>query len=206
MPLRSSPSTRTRHSSRAAVAATRSAVHAAQVAQTAGESSRAHELLRSAEGQLTTALVDEPAIAELYFWRARARQGLGAFAAADLDYATALARGFEDVLAVLLQRARIHRELGSFPRAEQDLADAIALAPHDVRAYEARSLLRYLRGDHEGAVADVTRAIHLAPDRPSGYYDRCAYLMALDRVDEALEDYQRGAALDGSLADESISA
>ena len=78
----------------------------------------------------------------------------------------------------------------------------MARAPRDRRGYEARSLVRFVRGDHEGAIADITAAIDLAPERPSGYYDRSVYLMALDRVDEAVSDYGRALALDPPVADE----
>ena len=176
----------------------------ARAALLAGHVTEARVVLRGAQSRLTAALIDEPEWSDLYFWRGRIRHALGASQAAALDYTMALARGYHDAVDVLLRRARLHTEAADDRRAEQDLSEAVVRAPHDRRGYEARSLVRFVRGDHEGAVADITAAIDLAPERPSGYYDRSAYLMALDRADEAATDFGRALALDPPLIDDRV--
>lgn len=153
----------------------------------------------AAERYLTEALMTEPANASLYYWRGRLRHLRGAPLEADADYTMALARGVDDPVELLLRRAELRAEFMGPVYAEIDYASAIVRNRDDLRAYAARAHHRHGQGDHAGAVEDISRAIRIEPMRAESYYDRSAYLFALDRVEDALADLELALELDGQL-------
>lgn len=44
--------------------------------------------------------------------------------------------------------------------------------PDDAEAYTNRGKAKFYEGDHDGAIADYSRAIELKPDLASAYYNR----------------------------------
>jgi len=69
------------------------------------------------------------------------------------------------------------------------------IQPGDARPYLGRAALRRGLGDYEGAVADLTSAIGIAPAAGT-YLQRARALYGLGRVKEALADAQKARSLD----------
>lgn len=62
-------------------------------------------------------------------------------------------------------RAAIYLERRDFEKADADLAAALKLNPNSMLGYHNRGYGKWLRGDHAGAVADYSSAIHLGVAR-----------------------------------------
>ncbi|WP_327105792.1 tetratricopeptide repeat protein [Nonomuraea glycinis] len=110
-------------------------------------------------------------------------------ARADTTAGLALSPGNPYLLTVLGQ---LETGAGRLPEARRALDSAIELAPGLAAAWGNRGVLRYEAGDPEGAVADLTRAIALAP-QPDLYVNRAVALRALGRTAEAAADDARAA-------------
>jgi tetratricopeptide (TPR) repeat protein len=110
-------------------------------------------------------------------------------ARADTTAGLALSPGNPYLLTVLGQ---LETGAGRLPEARRALDSAIELAPGLAAAWGNRAVLRYEAGDPEGAVADLTRAIALAP-QPDLYVNRAVALRALGRTAEAAADDARAA-------------
>lgn len=68
---------------------------------------------------------------------------------------------------------------------------ALELAPRFVAAYAARSELRLSHGDEAGALADAEQALSIEPGRPELHDAHGRAALALGRVDQAIEDFER---------------
>jgi serine/threonine-protein kinase len=127
-----------------------------------------------------------------------ARQALAAATERDPDYAAAW--------AALASVAAYRAFFGgadpeeSYGEAGRAVERALALDPDLAEAWSTRAQVRFFaRGDLEGALADVDRAVALDPTSGHAHYTRGALLIAADRPDAAL------AALDRSLAVDPLS-
>jgi tetratricopeptide (TPR) repeat protein len=104
-----------------------------------------------------------------YFGRGRARQGLGDMpaAVADLDSAVALAPDAPAVAALVLSgRAELKVQMKDLAGARADADQAVAVSPKDARALAVRGRVRFLQGDYEAGLADISAAIAMIPDNP----------------------------------------
>src|SRR5262249_358652 len=87
-------------------------------------------------------------------------------------------------------------ELGAFEAAEADYRKALELAPTPEASYTTpvnRSVVRLRRGDVDGAIADLDRAVALMPDQyqayvnlAQAYHDRKAIGEAVNQLDKAI--------------------
>jgi tetratricopeptide (TPR) repeat protein len=75
-------------------------------------------------------------------------------------------------------------------------AQTSAFAPY----YNNRGLAREAKGDHDGAIADYSRAIELDPKQPRVYINRGFAKQAKGDVDGAIADYNRASELAAKLA------
>ncbi len=110
-------------------------------------------------------------------------------ARADTVAGLALSPGNPYLLTVLGQ---LETGAGRLAGARRALDQAIELSPGLSAAWGNRGVLRYEAGDPQGAVADLTRAIALAP-QPDLYANRAVALRALGRTSEADIDDARAA-------------
>ncbi|MHC4471432.1 MAG: protein kinase domain-containing protein [Planctomycetota bacterium] len=116
---------------------------------------------------------------------------LGEYEAAIAQYRAMLERGREfgalNDLAWLFATCEDDR----FRDAREALRlaeEAVALAPRRANAYGTRAAARYRTGDHEGAVADLEKALSMRPDGRPAAINRLFLAMALwrlGRVDDA---------------------
>jgi tetratricopeptide (TPR) repeat protein len=97
----------------------------------------------------------------------------------------------------LLGRAHCLLELDDLDQALNDVNQAIATQP-DEEAYFARAVIHSLCGDDEQCLADMGRAIRLAPDNLDLREARADKLESLDRVEEATADRVMVAAARGA--------
>jgi tetratricopeptide (TPR) repeat protein len=61
-------------------------------------------------------------------------------------------------------RGEVAASVGDLAGAERQYDEAVAADPQLAAARAARAVLRYRRGDRDGALADLDAAIRLAPD------------------------------------------
>ncbi|HET9257647.1 MAG TPA: tetratricopeptide repeat protein [Pseudonocardiaceae bacterium] len=84
-------------------------------------------------------------------------------------------------------------ELEDFDQALSDANAAVAALP-DEDSYETRARVHHLRGDDEQCLADLRRAIRIAPDNPALLNARADKYEALGRTEEAETDRTAAAA------------
>jgi len=102
-----------------------------------------------------------------------------------------------------LHRALAEGELRDFDAGEADFARAERLlrdAPDDTALYALfvnRGVNRIGKGNPEGAVADLTRAVRLVPDESAAYLDLAKAYQELHRLADAAEQLKRAGALTG---------
>ena len=91
-------------------------------------------------------------------------------------------------------RGFAYRRMGEYDKAVQNFSQAIRLKPDYVWAYGNRAWARYLMGKNVEALQDVNEALSLKPgaDLAINLMDTRAHvLMALERRQEALSEFER---------------
>lgn len=73
--------------------------------------------------------------------------------------------------------------------------------PGNAMAFHLRGQVEYLRGNIQGAMADLSRAISIAPDYAEAYSDRAGIHGQMQAYPQALVDYDRAIRCDSSRAD-----
>ena len=127
--------------------------------------------------------------------RGQAYRAIGehALALADFDRAVALAPG---EARHQLGRSNSLAALRRMDEAVAACTRAIAIAPDNPGAYYTRAVYRsHLEEDHAGVMADLDRAVELAPTEVRYIRERAEYLMESQDLDRALVDIDRALAL-----------
>jgi tetratricopeptide (TPR) repeat protein len=76
-----------------------------------------------------------------------------------------------------------------------DSSDIRVIDPFTANAYNNRGLLRYRKGDYQGALADYNAALNIRPGLAAAYVNRAAALVATGEKSSALKDLDRALAL-----------
>ncbi len=92
-------------------------------------------------------------------------------------------------------RGKLRDRLGDYRGALLDFDRALALDPQDLLIYQARGNVRVATNDYPGALADFTHAIEIDPQEPSVYLSRAQAYVKLERMSQAIDDYQMAANL-----------
>eukprot|EP00899_Mesostigma_viride_P025190 jgi/Mesvir1/5856/Mv00646-RA.1 len=87
---------------------------------------------------------------------------------------------------------------GEFEEAVKHFTEAISHAPENHVLYSNRSAAYCSLKKFTAALDDANKTVQLKPDWPKGYGRQGAALLYLSRVDDAIEAYTRGLALDPS--------
>lgn len=94
-----------------------------------------------------------------------------------------------------------------YHQAIADLTKAIDLKPLDPELFFARgncfsqaALVKHSTGSYESAITDYTKAIELNPNNPNYFYSRGICFKNLNKLIEALQDFQKAASLGHPLA------
>jgi tetratricopeptide (TPR) repeat protein len=107
----------------------------------------------------------------------------------DLDR---LLAGAPDDVDSLVARARSRAALGRVAEALEDVAHVLRIEPDHAVAHLLRAIYRDSLEDASPAIeADFDRAVALAPDDPSMFYERAAYRRRGGRYAEAVADLDR---------------
>jgi Flp pilus assembly protein TadD len=139
-------------------------------AQRVAEIAIANQDYRGAIEALTSAIVEEPDDAYLYYLRGLAYYS-GYKLAYDAQPSSADARDIS--------------------RAISDFTKALELNSNYAEAYNYRGVAYSTLGDHEHALADYNAAIKLQPDEATPYYGRGYVYEQMGQKDLAAADYRR---------------
>lgn len=99
---------------------------------------------------------------------------------------------------LLCARAQLWLALGQSGQAWQDFDLALAADGGLIAALAGRADLAYQAGDHDRAIADLSRAIEIAADDPDLRYNRAMLYQAAGDWQAAIEEYTRALGLPGA--------
>ncbi|MDX1909523.1 MAG: tetratricopeptide repeat protein [Bacteroidia bacterium] len=143
---------------------------------------------------LTKAIKDNPAQADLYLLRGRCYEQLDKPKQALEEYNEALKR-YPDFPEAYRLRAALYEKTGQIPLADADYAMAISIWDQDPLLYLTRARLRYAQKNLSDAIADLGMAISLDSTRAEWYLERAEWQEAAGQPDKALDDYSRAISL-----------
>jgi tetratricopeptide (TPR) repeat protein len=153
---------------------------------------------QEAKAHLTACLGRRPDFVWLYVHRGFAQAELGAFEAAEDDFARALASqpGVEARYSVHVIRGAERIRHGKFTAAVADLEAATALLPDQCEAYVNLAQAYRGQGRLDAAVEQLSKAIRLRPQSALAYRNRASlFLERGDRV-AALRDFEQALRLE----------
>ena len=183
------------------------------------------ELYGTAINEFTTAISINPKFKEAYCRRGEAKTKIGDFDGAIADYTKAIEidprysrpyifRGF----------TKLWQGKDSEAQKDFDTADALdsiwrdvykrktayimenrkptngQVAPSTAADYVNRGVVRYGKGDADGAIADFNKAIEIDPKSAEAYYDRGNLRRAKSDLDGAIADYTKAIEIDPQYA------
>lgn len=93
-----------------------------------------------------------------------------------------------------LNRGRAYLNLGRLVEANDDFAEAARRSPQLVEAHAMLGVVAQKKGDHESAVAHLTRAIYLQPDLATLYLQRGQSYRALSNTTQSSADFAKARA------------
>jgi tetratricopeptide (TPR) repeat protein len=145
---------------------------------------------RKALADFTKAIALQPNYPEAYFYRANLYSGLDELDRAVADYTQAI-RFKPDYGIAMVNRGNIYSRLKRHREAIADFTKAIESKDPKTEGawvYGYRAASRREIGDKKGAIADLDRAIALAPDRNFYYLDRADLKIELGDKPGAIAD------------------
>lgn len=143
-------------------------------------------------------LVLEPKFSGGWSQRGGVKYHLKRFDAALIDYNQAIA--LEKKADYYVARGNVFDDTGKKDLAMADYNTAISLEPNNAYIYRERSVAYNVQKNYQAALADAQRAVELDPANVRGYILRADNYWALDRRQEAYNDYLRYASYDQSRA------
>ncbi|MFB9056315.1 tetratricopeptide repeat protein [Mariniflexile ostreae] len=136
---------------------------------------------------LSQAIVEDSQHLDAYFQRALARDQMGDFSAAILDYTKVIF--FEPGADSYYNRGNSKYKLMDFMGAKEDYAQALVLDPQFIEARYSLASAKYELKDYEEAIKDLNIVIKLLPEYEGAYRLRGFAYAALDKSLEALRDF-----------------
>lgn len=100
----------------------------------------------------------------------------------------------------MLQDARDRAQAGALDAAEVKLDQLVDEVPAYAEAWNQRAIVRYLRGDIEGSLADIERTIALEPRHFGALSGRGQCYLQLERYQEALRAFEEALSLNPWIA------
>lgn len=101
----------------------------------------------------------------------------------------------------LFNRGADRLKSGNWKEALSDFTEAIKLRPDIAVGYRFRAYAHADSGNVARAIADLDEAIRLKSDDVQTFFDRASYFLRQKQFDEALDDCNKGLAIDGARAD-----
>ena len=104
------------------------------------------------------------------------------------------------------REAVAHFEADRLDQAEAVCAGILAFSPRHLDALQMLGLIHHRRGNLEGALEALEKAVAAHPDAAALHNNVGEVLRALGRVEEALDHYRRALALDNTLSPSRVNA
>lgn len=138
--------------------------------------------------ELYTKVIElEPKNLDAYFHRALAKNDLGDYSGAIVDYSKIIV--LEPDADTYYNRGNARYSLKDFEGAQEDYQNAYKLDSNFLDALYSLGCVKYDIGDFEGSVLDFSTLIKAIPNESKFYYHRASALKALEKYVLALNDY-----------------
>lgn len=136
---------------------------------------------------LSQAIALEPNNLDAYFYRAIAKNDLGDFSGAIVDYSKIIL--VKPDADSYYNRGNSRYSLKNYEGAKADYEKAFELDPNFLDALYSLAYVKYDLGDFEGTIKDVTKLITMTPTETKTYFLRALAYTALEKPILALNDY-----------------
>ncbi|MFD0837293.1 tetratricopeptide repeat protein [Mariniflexile aquimaris] len=144
----------------------------------------------------TKVLELEPKNLDAYFYRGLAKNDLGDYSGAIVDYSKIIVE--EPDADTYYNRGNARYSLKDFAGAKEDYQSAVQLDANFLDALYSLGCVKYDLGDFEGAIKDFTTLIMAIPNQSKFYYHRALAYIALEKYPLALNDYSLAILADSS--------
>lgn len=138
---------------------------------------------------LTQVIKLEPKNLDAYFQRAVAKNDLGDFGGAIVDYSKIIVS--EPDADTYYNRGNSRYSLKDFTGAKEDYAKAFMLDEQFIDALYSLACVKFDLEEYEDAISDFSTVIKMAPDQPKTYILRASAYNSLEKYEKALIDYTR---------------
>lgn len=135
----------------------------------------------------TKVIALEPKNFDAYFHRAIAKNDLGDYSGAILDYSKILF--YKPDADTYYNRGNSKFSLQDFFGAKDDYENALKLDPQFFDAKYNLACAKYFLEDYLGSITDLSKIIELAPTEAKVYTQRANALLALEKYKLALQDF-----------------
>ncbi|MGA1226742.1 MAG: hypothetical protein ACO3VF_05785 [Tamlana sp.] len=139
----------------------------------------------------------EPKNLDAYFYRALAKNDLGDFSGAIVDYSKIIV--YEPDADTYYNRGNSRYSLKDFTGAKEDYAKAYMLDKNFLDALYSLACVKLDLEAYEDAIKDFSNIIKVAPDWSKAYTLRAAAYKVLEKYQSALEDYNIAILIDPSV-------
>lgn len=138
--------------------------------------------------ELYTKVIElEPKNLDAYFYRGLAKNDLGDYSGAIVDYSKIIV--LQPDADTYYNRGNSRYSLKDYVGAQEDYQNAFKLDPNFIDALYSLGCVKYDLGDYEGAIKDFTSVIKVVPSQAKTYFLRAAAYSALEKYPLALNDY-----------------
>lgn len=135
----------------------------------------------------TDVIALEPDNLDAYFYRAIAKNDLGDFSGAIVDYSKIIL--LKPDADTYYNRGNSRYSIKDYVAAKDDYENAFKRDPNFIDALYSLACVKYDLGEFESAITDFTKVISVAPALQTTYFLRASAFMALKQYPKALEDY-----------------
>lgn len=158
----------------------------AQVNKLLRQANKATDLNKKIE-LYTQVIALNPNNLDAYFYRGLAKNDLGDFSSAIVDYSKIIVTQPDP--DTYYNRANARYSLKNYIGAKEDYENALKLDPNFIDALYSLGCTKFDLGDFEAAIKDFTQLIRLVPTEQKTYFMRAAAHDALEKYALALNDY-----------------
>ncbi len=138
----------------------------------------------------------EPKNLDAYFYRGLAKNDLGDYSGAIVDYSKIIVE--EPDADTFYNRGNSRYSLRDYTGAQEDYQSAYQLDANFLDALYSLGCVKYDIGDFEGSIKDFTTLIIAIPNQTKFYYHRALAYIALEKYPLALNDYSLAILTDSS--------
>ncbi|NJX16146.1 tetratricopeptide repeat protein [Tamlana crocina] len=136
---------------------------------------------------LTQAIALEPKNWDAYFYRALAKNDMGDYGGAIVDYSKIIVEAPD--ADTYYNRGNSRFSIKDFTGAKEDYAKAYMLDDSFIDALYSLACVKFELGEYEEAIEDFNTVIKKVPNQPNTYILRAAAYRALENYEKAAQDY-----------------